>query len=223
MKIGIVIAVEKELVSFLKSSYEIEIKSNKNIQYYKTKINDNEVYAIKSGCGLIDAAAATQFLISVLDVELILNFGVTGALDPSLKVSDLFVVNKCLNYDFDTSCVDPVRKHQYMEFEDEFMPLDRQLIKFVKGIRDIKEVNCASGDQFVEDKKEKEKRFALNCQICDMELAAIVRVCFLNNVKCISIKCISDAYDGDGSDFITNVRISSDKAFNLISEILTKL
>ena len=223
MKIGIVIAVEKELVSFLKSSYEIELKSNKNIQYYKTKINDNEVYAIKSGCGLIDAAAATQFLISVLDVELILNFGVTGALDPSLKVSDLFVVNKCLNYDFDTSCVDPVRKHQYMEFEDEFMPLDRQLIKFVKGIRDIKEVNCASGDQFVEDKKEKEKRFALNCQICDMELAAIVRVCFLNNVKCLSIKCISDAYDGDGSDFITNVRISSDKAFNLISEILTKL
>lgn len=223
MKIGIVIAVEKELVSFLKSSYEIELKSNKNIQYYKTKVNDNEVYAIKSGCGLIDAAAATQFLISVLDVELILNFGVTGALDPSLKVSDLFVVNKCLNYDFDTSCVDPVRKHQYMEFEDEFMPLDRQLIKFVKGIRDIKEVNCASGDQFVEDKKEKEKRFALNCQICDMELAAIVRVCFLNNVKCLSIKCISDAYDGDGSDFITNVRISSDKAFNLISEILTKL
>ena len=56
-----------------------------------------------------------------------------------------------------------------------------------------------------------------------MELAAIVRVCFLNNVKCLSIKCISDAYDGDGSDFITNVRISSDKAFNLISEILTKL
>lgn len=223
MKIGIVIAVEKELVSFLKSSYEIELKSNKNIQYYKTKVNDNEVYAIKSGCGLIDAAAATQFLISVLDVELILNFGVTGALDPSLKVSDLFVVNKCLNYDFDTSCVDPVRKHQYMEFEDEFMPLDRQLIKFVKGIRDIKEVNCASGDQFVEDKKEKEKRFALNCQICDMELAAIVRVCLLNNVKCLSIKCISDAYDGDGSDFITNVRISSDKAFNLISEILTKL
>ena len=110
-----------------------------------------------------------------------------------------------------------------MEFEDEFMPLDRQLIKFVKGIRDIKVVNCASGDQFVEDKKEKEKRFALNCQICDMELAAIVRVCFLNNVKCLSIKCISDAYDGDGSDFITNVRISSDKAFNLISEILTKL
>lgn len=223
MKIGIVIAVEKELVSFLKSSYEIELKSNKNIQYYKTKVNDNEVYAIKSGCGLIDAAAATQFLISVLDVELILNFGVTGALDPSLKVSDLFVVNKCLNYDFDTSCVDPVRKHQYMEFEDEFMPLDRQLIEFVKGIRDIKEVNCASGDQFVEDKKEKEKRFALNCQICDMELAAIVRVCLLNNVKCLSIKCISDAYDGDGSDFITNVRISSDKAFNLISEILTKL
>ena len=39
-------SIVKEIVSFLKSSYEIELKSNKNIQYYKTKVNDNEVYAI---------------------------------------------------------------------------------------------------------------------------------------------------------------------------------
>ena len=223
MKIGIVIAIERELISFLESSYKIEQRTNKKITYYYTKIANNEVYAIKSGFGLVDAASATQFLISCLDVELILNYGVTGALDPSLKVSDLFVVDKCLNYDFDTSGVDPVKKHQYMEFKDEFIPLNRELIDFAKSLKDIKEVNCCSGEQYVEDKKEKEKRFALNCQICDMELVAIARVCYLNDVKCFSIKCISDAYDGDGSQFVENVRKSSNKAFSLMSDILEKL
>ena len=115
MKIGIVIAVERELVSFLESSYTIEEKYKGKIKYYCTKINNNEIYAIKSGWGLIDAAAATQFMISVLDCSAIINFGVTGALDPELKVKELFVVNRCMNYDFDTSCIDPVKRHQYAE------------------------------------------------------------------------------------------------------------
>lgn len=223
MKIGIVIAVERELVSFLESSYTIEEKYKGKIKYYCTKINNNEIYAIKSGWGLIDAAAATQFMISVLDCSAIINFGVTGALDPELEVKELFMVNRCMNYDFDTSCIDPVKKHQYAEYNDEFIPLDRELIEFVKGLRDIKEVNCCSGDQFIEKREDKIERFEAGCQICDMEIAAIARICSLNEVKCLSIKCISDAFDGDGSDFNSNVREASDKAFRLIDEILRKL
>lgn len=223
MKIGIVIAVERELVSFLKSSYSIEEKYHGRIKYYSTRINGNEVFAIKSGWGLIDAAAATQFMISVLDCSLIINFGVTGALDPDLKVKELFVVKKCMNYDFDTSCIDDVKAHQYAEYSDEFIPLDESMIKFVKGIKDIREVNCCSGDQFIEKREDKLNRYKAGCQICDMEIAAIARVCSLNEVKCLSIKCISDAFDGDGSDFNNNVREASDKAFRLIDEILKSL
>ncbi len=46
---------------------------------------------------------------------------------------------------------------------------------------------------------------------------------FLNKVKCLSIKCISDTFDGDGSMFEENVSKSSDKAFKLLSEILLEL
>ena len=92
-----------------------------------------------------------------------------------------------------------------------------------KGLRDIKEVSCCSGDQFIEKREDKIERFEAGCQICDMEIAAIARICSLNEVKCLSIKCISDAFDGDGSDFNSNVREASDKAFRLIDEILRKL
>ncbi|MCR5836280.1 MAG: 5'-methylthioadenosine/S-adenosylhomocysteine nucleosidase [Lachnospiraceae bacterium] len=223
-KIGIVIAIERELEAFLKSSYEIEEFDDGAFTCFKTVINGNEVYAVKSGWGLIDAAMTTQYLITKYNVEIILNFGVTGALDPSLKVSDLFYVSKCINYDFDTSCIDDVVEHQYGDMKDMYIYLDEELIEILKSIYpEIKEAVDASGDIFVEKTEDKEARFALGCNICDMEIAAIARVSYLNNVKCLSIKCISDEYDGDGSDFETNVRSSADKAFKIIDQLLNTI
>ena len=223
-KIGIVIAIERELESFLKSNYEIEEFEDGAFTCFRTTINHNEVYAIKSGWGLIDAAMATQYLITKYHVEIILNFGVTGALDPSLKVSDLFYVSKCVNYDFDTSSIDDVVKHQYGDMKDMFIYLDEELIELIKSVdSDIKEAVDASGDIFVEKNEDKEARFNLGCNICDMEIAAIARVSYLNKVKCLSIKCISDEYDGDGSDFEKNVRTSANKAFQLIDQLLNRI
>lgn len=224
MKVGIVIAIERELEAFLKSSYEIKTLNDGDFVCFQTTINNNEVFAIKSGWGLIDAAMATQYLITKYGVETILNFGVTGALDPSLKVSDLFYVSKCLNFDFDTSVIDDVAKHQYGDLEDEFIYLDQDLINLIKLLYpEIKEAVDASGDMFVEKIEDKEARFKTGCNICDMEIAAIARVSMLNNVKCLSIKCISDEYNGSGQDFEKNVRISAQKAFQLIDKLLNHL
>ena len=224
MKIGIVIAIERELQSFLESNYEIVTLNDGGFTCFRTLVNNNEVYAIRSGWGLIDAAMATQYLITRYNTEIILNFGVTGALDPALKVSDLFYVSKCMNFDFDTSSIDNVVKHQYGDMDDEFIHLDQGLIDLLKSVYpNIKEAVDASGDLFVDRKKDKEERFSCGCNICDMEIAAIARVCFLNKVKCLSIKCISDEYDGDGSDFEKNVRFSADKAFRLIDKLLNTI
>lgn len=224
MKIGIVIAIERELKAFLNSNYEVEECVDNKINYFKAKIGNNEVYAIRSGAGLVDAAMSTEYLISKHDVKIILNFGVVGALDPSLKVSDLFYVSKCLNYDFDTSNIDPIAKCQYYDMDDVFIPLDKHLIELAKDIEpNLIEAIAASGDKFVIDKTEKEDRFALGCNICDMEIVAIARVCYLNDVKCLSIKCISDTYDGDGSDFEKNVTASADKAFRIIDKLIKEL
>ena len=224
MRIGIVIAIERELEAFLKSSYEIEEIEENGFKAFKTIINNHEVYAIKSGWGLIDAAMATQYLITKYHVEIILNFGVTGALDPSLKVSDLFYVKKCVNFDFDTSSIDDVVIHQYGDMENEFIYLDEELIAIVKQLYpEIKEAVDASGDRFIDKEEDKIERYNAGCNVCDMEIVAIARVCLLNSVKCLSIKCISDEYDGDGSDFEKNVRESATKAFKLIDHLINNL
>jgi len=224
MKIGLIIAIERELKSFIDYGSEKTIHKVNNKVIYETKIGNHEVFAIMSGYGIIDASAATQLLITKFDVEVVLNFGVTGALQTGLKVSDLFVVRKTLNYDFDVSPIDPVKENQYAEFKDEFIPLDEGLIGFVKEkYPSMKEAIVASGGKFIEKVEDK---IALNnkgCNICDMEIAAIARVCYLCGVKCLSIKCISDTFEGDGGDFNKNVLASASKAFDVILNLLNNL
>ena len=221
MRVGLLIAVENELKAFLKSGAEIAEEKSCGRTVYRTRMGENEVIALRSGCGEIDAAAGTQLLITGYGCEQILNFGVTGALDPSLKVEDLFVVRKTCHYDFDTSAVDPVRPHQYEEFPDEFIPLDGDLIARAKAcFPELREACAASGDRFVADRTFKKELFSLGCQICDMEVAAIARVCYLNGIPCLSIKCISDTFDGGAGDFWTNVRRSAEKAFQVLRGLL---
>ena len=222
MKTGLLIAIESELKAFLESGAEITSEERWGRTVYHTRIGENEVTAFCSGAGEIDAAAGTQLLISGFGCRQILNFGVTGALDPSLKVEDLFVARKVCHYDFDCSAIDPVRPHQYLEFPDEFIPLDDALAeKALASEPGLREAAVASGDRFVEDRAFKRELFSLGCQICDMELAAIARVCWLNGVPCLSVKCISDTYEGGSGDFLTNVQRSAEKAFRVLRGILS--
>lgn len=224
MTVGLIIAIERELKSFLTYGTDIRTEIRNNRTIYHTFIGRHEVIALKSGYGEIDAAAATQLLITAYDCEIIMNFGVTGALDRALKVDDLFVVRKACNHDYDVSPIDPVKKHQYAEFADEFIPLDEDLIRKAKAVFPaLKEAAVASGERFVVDREDKLALNRLGCNICDMEIAAIARVCYLNQVRCLSVKCISDTFDGDGGDFNTNVLRSAEKAFSVLTGILKAL
>ncbi len=224
MKIGLIIAIEREIKSFLESGEKITEERVSNKTIYSTDMFGHEIVAIMSGYGEIDAAAATQLLISHTGCELVINFGVVGAIVPGLKVEDLFLVEKVCHYDYDVSPIDPVKKHQYVEYDDEFIPLDKSLVALVqKKLPSVKTVAVASGDRFVEAVEDKEKLASLGCQVCDMEIAAIARICLNNNVKCLSIKCISDTYEGDGGDFNANVTRSADAAFAMLRDVMRAL
>ncbi len=224
MKIGLIIAIGRELKAFLESGEQLAEETVAGRTVYHTVMDGHEIHAVQSGCGEIDAAAATMLLIVRYGCEVILNFGVTGALEADLRVEDLFVVEKACHYDFDTSPIDPVKKGQYVEYPDEFIPLDPGLVRLAEEkVPGIRRVADASGDKFVEDRAEKLRLRNMGCGICDMEIAAIARTCERSGVKCLSIKCISDTFDGDGGDFATNVERSAGKAFRAMREMIKAL
>ena len=225
MKIGLLIAIDRELAAFLQSGEERTEETVAGRTVYKTRMEGHDIYAVRSGCGEIDAAAATMLLIVKYGCELILNFGVTGALEEDLKVEDLFVAEKAWHYDFDlTPFGDWIKKGQYQEYPDEFIPLDAGLVRLAEEkIPGIRRIAVASADKFVEDRAEKIRLRASGCGICEMELAGIARVCERSGVKCLSIKCISDEFEGTGNDFELNVKNSAEKAFAAIRELLKAL
>ena len=225
MKIGLLIAIKRELAAFLQSGEEISEETVAGKTVYRTRMEGHEIYAVQSGCGEIDAAAATMLLIVRYGCGLVLNFGVSGALEEDLKVEDLFAVEKVWHYDFDvTPFADFVKIGQYEEYPDEFIPLDAELVKLVtERISGVRKITAASGDKFVEDRAEKLRLRAKGCGICEMEAAAIARTCERNGARCLSIKCISDTFDGNGEDFERNVKRSADKAFGVIREVLKAL
>ena len=225
MKIGLLIAIKRELAAFLQSGEERTEETVAGKTVYQTRMEGHEVYAIQSGCGEIDAAAATMLLIVKYGCEVILNFGVTGALEEELKVEDLFVAEKAWHHDFDVTPFTGCDKiGQYEEYQDEFIPLDADLVRLVtERIPEIRKIAVASGDKFVEDRKEKLRLRNSGCGICEMELAGIARTCERCGVKCLSIKCISDTFDGNGADFEKNVKASAEKAFGAIREVLKAL
>ena len=225
MKIGLLIAVSRELEAFLNSGEERteEIVAGRTV--YKTRMEGHDVFAVRSGCGEIDAAAATMLLIVKYGCEIILNFGVSGALEEDLKVEDLFVAEKVWHYDFDvTAFTECTKIGWYEEYPDEFIPLDAGLVKLVTDrIPGIRKIAVASADKFVEDQAEKLRLREAGCGICEMELAGIARTCERSGVKCLSIKCISDTFGGTGADFEKNVKASAEKAFRAIREVMKAL
>ena len=225
MKIGLLIAIKRELAAFLQSGEERTEETVAGKTVYRTMMEGHEIFAIQSGCGEIDAAAATMLLIVKYGCEIIMNFGVTGALEEDLKVEDLFVAEKVWHYDFDATAFTECDKiGWYEEYPDEFIPLDAGLVKLVtEKIPGIRKIAVASADKFVENQEEKLRLRKAGCGICEMELAGIARTCERNGVKCLSIKCISDTFDGNGGDFNTNVTRSAEKAFGVIREVLKAL
>ena len=225
MKIGLLIAVEQELAAFLQSGEDRTEETVAGKTVYQTRMEGHEIFAVRSGCGEIDAASAATLLIVRFGCEIILNFGVTGALEEDLKVEDLFVAEKVWHYDFDaTPFIANLTVGQYEEYPDQFIPLDADLVRLVEErIPGIRRVTVASGDKFVEDRAEKLRLRNAGCAICEMELAGIARVCERSGAKCLSVKCISDTFDGTGADFTANVRKSAEKAFAVIREVLKAL
>ena len=225
MKIGLIIAIQRELEAFLKSGEAITEEAAAGKTVYRTEMEGHEIFAVQSGCGEIDAAASTMLLIVNYGCGVILNFGVAGALAEDLKVEDLLVVEKAWHYDYDvTPFSDCARVGQYEEYPDEFIPLDAGLIGLVsETVPGIRKVAAASGDKFVDDREEKLRLRAMGCGICEMEIAGIARVCERSGVRCLSIKCISDTFEGGAGDFNTNVRRSAEKAFAAIRKVLEEI
>lgn len=180
MRIGILTAMDKE--------FEL-------VSSYVTGREDVVLRA--SGIGKVNAAVSAYKLIEEEGVDLILNTGCAGAVDPSLNIGDV-VIGTSFAY-HDVWCGTGNERGQVQGLPANFFadPESLDLLQDTFGGDGTVHFGMVcSGDSFIETAEDDAKVKAVrpDALVCDMEAAAIAQVCYLRDIPFIAYKLVSDSH-----------------------------
>ncbi len=202
MKIGIIAALDCEMTQFVKDFDAVE---SKYYGVYEGKCKEHDVYISLVGVGKVNAAANTQRLIDLFDVDCVINSGVAGCTSKTIGVCDIAVSETLTYHDFYP--IDVLDK--YAPHTSVFKADDKMISLATKACEEIKKDSPAfryacgmivTGDRFVEDSSVVARlKRDYNSLCTEMEGAAVAHVCVLNKVPFVVIRAMSDNAD-EGAD-----------------------
>ena len=246
MKIGIIGAMEEELLPIRRHTQHLEQIQRSNRIFWRGSVYGHEIYLTRCDPGKVNAALATQQLIDHFEVNAIFNMGSSGALAPELEVGDLVVATEAIQHDFDITGwglkpgelifdVLTAKNTGRLNFRSQqIFNSDSKLTKLAfDSANQIKlaELNghapkiytgrILSGDQFINRRDKAEGLWETFRGLCtDMEAAAISHTCSINNVPFLCIRAISDKADHTAAvsftDFLAEATANYGKIFNLV-------
>lgn len=225
MRIGIIAALDCEMIEFCNDFSAVE---SKHYGIFEGKYGSHDVYICLVGVGKVNAAANTQRLIDLYNVDYIINSGVAGCISKNLGVCDIAISKELTYHDFHP-----------IDILDKYAPnssvfrADEKLIQLAQeACSKINECGfkydtgmIVTGDLFVEDSSVVEKLRADFDPLCtEMEGAAVAHVCLLNKVPFVVIRAMSDNAD-ESADMSFNemAAIAAKRASFVSSYIISKL
>lgn len=146
-----------------------------------------------AGIGKVNAAAATQKAICE-GADEIWNVGLCGGFGDDIEVGDIYGVESATEYDFDLAKINGVSVGVLDGFDTPYLhcykpaELRENPPEWFKGWRIL-----ATGDRFNDSEADHALITETLCaSLRDMEGAAVAHVCKMADVKCVSLKCVSD-------------------------------
>ena len=228
-KIGIIFAMEEELVA-LKKYLTITNEYNIfNLKFYESKKDNLEVILVESGVGKVNAARTTQILIDNMQVDYIFNIGVAGGVSNKLSVGDIVLGEKLVQHDFDITSFNHEKGYipsvgVYIDSDTYLLNVANEVLTNTKDISFQRGV-IASGDIFCTETKMSEKiNSKFNALCVEMEGASIAQVCYLSHIPFLIIRSISDVINNNNKVTYEEFLLDScNKVADVMSEILKKL
>ena len=229
MNIGIIVATDEELIEIKNIMSLYEEKDIYELNFVKGKINGKKVIVVKCGIGKVNAARTTQVLIDNFKISKVINIGAAGGINPELKIQDIVIGDRLVQYDFDISASGDYEKGEITDV-GKYMVSDSELINICKRVlekriqNDVKVVigTIATADYFCSDPKIAEntrKEFKADC--IDMVGAAIAQVCYLDKIPFLVIRGISDTPNGHNEmDYYTYCHIAAKHAAEFLQDLL---
>ena len=222
--IGIIGAMPSELADIRNTLKDAEVKHISGFDFYINEVAGKKVINACCGIAKVNAALCAQVLIDNFKPDAVINAGIAGGMDSSIKVCDIVVSNEVLPHDLD------------LHFLKDYPPYcgifkaDKNLIDTAVNICTKQGVKSfvgriVSGEAFITDTavkngiKDKFDPFAV-----DMESAAVGHCAYLNEVPFVSVRCISDNADDEGAmSFDEFEKIAARRVADVVLEMVEVL
>lgn len=192
MKIGIIVAMRKELdllLHLIEKPVEIEIN---DVTFHRGSMADHEIIAMQCGIGKVNAVIGAMTMIENFHPALVINTGVAGGAGGGAGILDVVVGERVAYHD--TYCGPGTQWGEAAGCPRYFCPPQSILSLPQLSGQSVKKGLICSGDIFVSRPEElaRIKEIHPNVMAVDMESAAIAQVCHLKNVPFLCVRVISD-------------------------------
>ena len=246
MKIGIIGAMDEELLPIRQHTQHLEQVQKSNRTFWSGEAYRHEIHLTRCDPGKVNAVIATQQMIDLFSVDVIFNMGSSGALAPELEIGDLVIATEAIQHDFDITSwgLKPgeiifdvmtakntgqlhFRSQQIFNSHPKLSQLAFDIAQNIKLVElsghapKIYTGRILSGDQFIGQQEKAKELWNTHHGLCtDMEAAAISHACSINNVPFLCIRAISDKADHSATisftDFLVTATANYGKIFDLI-------
>ena len=225
MKIGIIVAMHKELELLLPLLQNSEESRMGGCEFHRGKVGRHDVIAMQCGIGKVNAAIGTLTLVNSFLPDFVINSGVAGGADQSISVMDVVAGARVAYHDVWCGPESELGQVQGLPL---YFEGAKRLLDLVPDRGGIHKGLICSGDQFIDtlDAVNRIKGNFPEALAVDMESGAIAQVCHLNKVPFLALRVISDSpgasHDNTRQylDFWTD---APQETFNLVKDIITRL
>ncbi len=202
MKIGIIGAMEEEVVQLKEKMTDLTITTKAGMDFYDGLLLEKAVTIVRSGIGKVNAGCCTQILADLFQVDCVINTGIAGSLDASIDIGDIVLCTDAVQHDVDAVAfgypLGQIPRVPVFSFpaDASLREKARVICKKVNPEIKVHEGRVATGDQFIADKAKKDfivTSFQAKCT--EMEGAAIAQAAYNNGLPFLIIRAISDKAD----------------------------
>lgn len=223
MKIGIIVAMSKELAMILPLLSEKTVETRGAVTLHCGRIGRNDIAVMQCGIGKVNAAIGAVSLIDAFSPDLVINTGVAAGAGDDVSVMDIVVADSLAHHDF--WCIG--EEWGQVPGCPRLFPVKVPSIAG-SGVQGIKTGLIASGELFISRKEEIDtiRSHFPEVKAVDMESAAIAQACCLRGVPFMCLRVISDSpwTSHDNSRQYENFwEEAPQKSFAAVSEILSSL
>ena len=192
MKIGIIVAMRKELDLLLPLLKNAEESRMNGFEFHRGKIGKHDVMVMQCGIGKVNAARGSLMLVNHFAPNFVINSGVAGGADKSVNVMDVVAGARVAYHDVWCGPESEVGRVQGLPL---YFEGSERLLELLPERDDLHKGLICSGDQFI-DTMESVNRIKGNfpeALAVDMESGAIAQVCHVCEVPFLALRVISDS------------------------------